>query len=130
MPQIPENEFVLITDDPRFKKGLILFNTAEWYKAHDLFEELWHETDGSERRTIQGILQIAVAEIHLERGNQNGATILYGEGLGRLKEFGTPDLGLDLQRLCEIVECRLKLLQQQINPELSESPFLFAKPKL
>ena len=81
MPQIPENEFVLITDDQRFKKGLILFNTAEWYKAHDLFEELWHESNYPERTTLQGILQVAVAQLHLESSNKNGAIILYGEGL-------------------------------------------------
>ena len=30
--------------DPRFQQGLELFNAGEWYAAHDLFEELWHET--------------------------------------------------------------------------------------
>ena len=104
-----------------------LFNSREWYLAHDLFEEIWHETDGPQRRTIQGILQIAVAQIHLERGNYNGAIILFGEGIGRLKVVGTPELGIDIEKLCNIVECRLKLLQQKINPDNTELPFLFAK---
>ena len=30
--------------DPRFQQGVELFNAGEWYAAHDLFEELWHET--------------------------------------------------------------------------------------
>jgi len=30
--------------DPRFQQGLELFNAGEWYAAHDIFEELWHET--------------------------------------------------------------------------------------
>ena len=111
--------------DPRFKKGLNLFNTADWYLAHDLFEELWHETNGLERTTLQGILQIAVAQVHLEQGNKNGATILFGEGLGRLKRIGTPNLGLDLDRLCETVKSRLDCLQQNIDPESCEKPYLF-----
>ena len=30
--------------DPRFQKAVQLFNDGEWYDAHDVFEELWHET--------------------------------------------------------------------------------------
>ena len=49
--------------DPRFQQGLELFNAGEWYAAHDLFEELWHETADPERRSLQGILQVAVAQL-------------------------------------------------------------------
>ena len=124
MIQAPKENFSLVTNDPRFKKGITLFNSSEWYLAHDYFEDLWHETDGQERRTIQGILQIAVAQIHLERGNRNGAIILYGEGLGRLKRFGTPELGLDIKSFCKIVASRLKLLQEGNDPEICALPFL------
>ena len=65
--------------DPRFQQGVELFNAGEWYAAHDLFEELWHETADPERRSLQGILQVAVAQLHLQRGNRRGATILFGE---------------------------------------------------
>ena len=49
--------------DPRFQQGVELFNAGEWYAAHDLFEELWHETADPERRSLQGILQVAVAPV-------------------------------------------------------------------
>ena len=120
-----DSDKVLISEDKRFKKGLSLFNEAEWYLAHDYFEEIWHETDEPERRTIQGILQIAVAQLHLERGNTNGALILYGEGLGRLKFAGTPELGIDIKRLCNIVEIRMKKLQKGLELKECELPFLF-----
>tara|TARA_Y100001968_G_scaffold295971_1_gene303766 strand:+ start:690 stop:1079 length:390 start_codon:yes stop_codon:yes gene_type:complete len=116
-----------IEQDPRFKRGIILFNSADWYLAHDLFEELWHETIGPQRQTIQGILQIAVAQIHLEKGNNNGAMILYGEGLGRLKAIAIPDLGIDIKALCSIVELRLKSMHKQIDPNEIEPPSLNAK---
>ena len=70
--------------DPRLGAAIALFNDAAWYPCHDGFEELWHETAGPMRPVLQGILQIAVAHLHLERGNLRGATILLGEGLGRL----------------------------------------------
>ena len=116
-----------VINDSRFIKGMENFNLANWYLAHDLLEELWHETFEPERQTIQGILQIAIAQLHLERGNRRGATILYGEGLGRLKKQGLPDLGLDLASLCKCVEVRLKYLQQQQDPELFKLPYLYKK---
>ena len=110
--------------DPRFQRAVDLFNGAQWYSAHDLFEELWHETNGLERRTLQGVLQIAVAELHLERGNKFGATVLYGEGLGRLRCVGTPDLGLDIDCFCSCLEQRFEKLQRARELESSSLPVL------
>ena len=113
--------------DPRFQRAIKLFNAGEWYSAHDVFEEIWHETADPERRSVQGILQVAVAQLHLQRGNQRGATILFGEALGRLRRPGTPDLGLDLEALCVCVAERLRLLQQGDDPELCTVPALGLK---
>ena len=113
--------------DPRFQQGVELFNAGEWYAAHDLFEELWHETADPERRSLQGILQVAVAQLHLQRGNRRGATILFGEALGRLKRPGTPDLGLDLASLCRAAQQRLEALQLGGDPESCTVPVLESK---
>ena len=110
--------------DPRFHQAIDLFNRHEWYAAHDVFEEIWHETADPERRSLQGILQVAVAQLHLQRGNTRGATILFGEALGRLKRPGAPDLGLDLEAFCTCVSERLKLLQLEQDPETCTVPSL------
>jgi len=98
-------------NDSRFEIGMQLFNSRQWYKSHDVFEEIWHETGGPERQLLQGILQVAVAQVHLENKNFNGATILYGEALGRLKRFQLTNLGLDVVGLCKCVSRRLEFLQ-------------------
>ena len=98
-------------NDSRFEIGMNLFNSCKWYKSHDVFEEIWHETGGSERQILQGILQVAVAQVHLENKNINGATILYGEALGRLKKFQLANLGLDIVGLCKCITKRLEYLQ-------------------
>ncbi|MFL0781321.1 MAG: DUF309 domain-containing protein [Prochlorococcus sp.] len=116
-----------LVEDPRFKKGIEFFNAGDWYSAHDVFEELWHETAGPERKTIQGVLQVAVAQLHLESGNRRGATILYGEALGRLRGIGTPDLGFDLDQLCSCVAARLLRLQQDMDPDECTVPGLVGK---
>ena len=106
-----DKEDVLFISDARFELGMKLFNSCQWYKSHDVFEEIWHETGGPERQLLQGILQVAVAEVHLENSNKNGATILYGEALGRLKKYQLTNVGLDIEGLSKCVSKRLELLQ-------------------
>ncbi|MFN5194071.1 MAG: DUF309 domain-containing protein, partial [Cyanobacteriota bacterium] len=99
--------------DPRLQRAIDLFNAGDWYACHDGFEELWHETQGPTRPVLQGILQIAVAHLHLERGNRRGATVLLGEGLGRLQAYGPVQLGLDLDHLRSGAQALLAALQHQ-----------------
>ena len=107
----PNEQDDLFINDARFGNGMKLFNSCQWYKSHDVFEEIWHETGGPERQLIQGILQVAVAQVHLENSNLNGATILYGEALGRLKRFHLANFGLDIEGLSNCVSRRLEFLQ-------------------
>jgi len=106
-----DNQDDSFINDSRFAIGMKLFNSCQWYKSHDVFEEIWHETGGPERQLLQGILQVAVAEVHLENCNINGATILYGEALGRLKRFHLANFGLDIEGLSNCVSRRLEFLQ-------------------
>ena len=110
----------LFINDSRFEIGMKLFNSCQWYKSHDVFEEIWHETGGPERQLIQGILQVAVAQVHLENSNLNGATILYGEALGRLKRFHLANFGLNIEGLSNCVLRRLEFLQ--IGKDLADCP--------
>ncbi len=112
-----DKQYDSFINDSRFEIGMKLFNSCEWYKSHDVFEEIWHETGGPERQVLQGILQVAVAQVHLENSNVNGAIILYGEALGRLKRFQLANLGLDIDGLCKCVSKRLESLQ--IGKDLS-----------
>jgi hypothetical protein len=101
-----------------------LFNNHEWYEAHDAFEEIWNSVDGDERQVIQGILQVAVSQFHLSKGNLNGATILLGEGLGRIKTRTQINLGIDLESFCEFLEDLLRKLQYKEILTEKDKPFL------
>ncbi len=114
----------LLENESKFINGVELFNQEEWYLAHDIFEEIWHTTIGLERITIQAILQIAVAEVHLDNGNISGAKILYGEGFGRLSDKNLPDLGIDISQFSIDVEKRFRILQIGGNLEETKSPKL------
>ncbi len=124
----PLSEEQSLMADPRFGEAVRLFNAGEWYACHDGFEELWHETQAPCRKVLQGILQIAVAHLHLERGNRRGATVLLGEGLGRLQGAGDECFGLDLNQLRQRSRDRLLALQQEQDPDALALPALSPAP--
>ena len=111
-----------------FKDNLVfalnLFNEEKWYEAHDAFEDIWNNVDGDERQVIQGILQVSVSQFHLTKGNLNGATILLGEGLGRIKTRTKIDLGIDLESFCKSLEDLLRKLQYKEKLNKNDKPFL------
>ena len=119
--------YIEVLKDNRFLKALDLFNSGEWYEAHDLFEEIWHETFGPTRNTLQAIIQISVAQLHLANNNRNGAIMLYGEALGRLKRIDRETLSLDINSLCSIVQTRLIFLQKGKDLSSLKLPVLVFK---
>ena len=104
--------------------ALNLFNNHEWYEAHDAFEEIWNTLDGDERQVIQGILQVSVSQFHLSKGNLNGATILLGEGLGRIKTRTFINFGVDLDTFCKSLEILLTKLQLKEALNEYDVPYL------
>ena len=109
--------------------ALNLFNNQKWYEAHDAFEDIWNILEGDERQIIQGILQVSVSQFHLSKGNLNGATILMGEGLGRIKNRTNIDLGIDLESFCKCLEKLLRKLQYREELKEDDKPYLLRKEK-
>ena len=110
--------------EDKFFNALNLFNNQKWYEAHDAFEDIWNTLDGDERQIIQGILQVSVSQFHLSKGNLNGATILLGEGLGRIKTRTNINLGIDLESFCKCLEKLLKKLQFKEELNENDKPYL------
>ena len=104
--------------------ALNLFNDQKWYEAHDAFEEIWNTLDGDKRQVIQGILQVSVSQFHLSKGNLNGATILLGEGLGRIKTRTNINLGVDLESFCKSLEVLIIKLQYKEKLNEDDRPYL------
>jgi len=107
-----------------FQEAIDLFNNQKWYEAHDAFEDIWNDLVGDERQIVQGILQVSVSQFHLNKGNLNGAMILIGEGLGRIKNRVSEDLEIDLILLCNSLESLLNKLHTNTPLNKSDVPFL------
>lgn len=71
--------------DVSFEHGVGLFNRGEYYKCHDVLENLWNSSQEPKRSVLHGILQCSVGLYHLLNQNHRGAMTELGEGLAKLR---------------------------------------------
>jgi predicted metal-dependent hydrolase len=83
--------------DPRYLAGILFFNEHDYFEAHEVWEDLWSESHGAERRFYQGLIQAAVGLFHFSGGNLGGAVKLYRSSYDYMKECGSPFLGVDIK---------------------------------
>lgn len=88
-----------LRDDPRLRAGVDLFNHESFFEAHEVWEELWHETVGEGRDFLQGLIQVTSAMHHFQNGNMRGAVILYRSGQELLAPYGARYAGVNLESL-------------------------------
>ncbi len=85
----------------RYQLGIRHFNAREFYDAHEVWEDVWRESHGMEKRFLQGLIQAAVALHHHSTGNLVGACSLMERARRNLagcpEEFG----GIRLAELLE-----------------------------
>jgi hypothetical protein len=81
--------------DPRYLAGIRFFNDAAYFEAHEVWEDLWAESHGDERRFVQGLIQAAVGLFHFSGGNLGGAAKLYRTSREYMRPCGSPFLGVD-----------------------------------
>jgi predicted metal-dependent hydrolase len=82
--------------DPRYREFVRLFNREEFFEAHDVLEELWRESGGSDRDFYQGLIQFAAALEHRRRGNLRGAAGVVESARRHLLPYGPTHLGVEL----------------------------------
>jgi predicted metal-dependent hydrolase len=68
--------------------GLRLYRARNYFEAHEQWEAVWLQSQGSEKTFLQALIQIAAACHHYERANRRGAQTLLRAALGRLNSSG------------------------------------------
>ena len=84
--------------DPRYLKGIELFNAGDYFEAHEVWEELWMDCAAGDRRFYQSLIHAAVAIYHAGRGNATGAKRLLESGSRYASAYANPHRGLDHAR--------------------------------
>lgn len=72
--------------------GIELFNARRFWDAHEAWERLWLVAEGPEKRFLQGLIQLAAAYHHVQRGTYPGGIRLFDAALQKLGEF-PPECG-------------------------------------
>src|SRR5271169_1767925 len=91
----------LMSEDLDFRRGIDLFNRAQFFDAHEVLEDVWRSLprDQPVRRHLQGMVQLAVAFHHQSTGNQVGARSVLERALRNLQGAESSFPHLDLDRL-------------------------------
>jgi predicted metal-dependent hydrolase len=99
---------------PQYLDGLRLFNEEEFFEAHDVWEELWSESLGDEKKFLQGLIQASVSLFHFGNENYGGARKLYDSCRQKLDPYRPSFMGLDLdQFLTDYQRCFQELLDHK-----------------
>jgi uncharacterized protein len=82
-------------------EGIELFNAGRFFDCHEVWEEVWKRATGAEKLFYQGMIQIAVALLHAERGNPRGARSTWNKALAKLDRLPAEHMGIALGGLRE-----------------------------
>jgi len=78
-----------------FLEGIEHFNARRFWEAHEAWETLWLEAESDLEQFLQGLIQVAAAYHHIQRGTYRGAPRLFAAGLRRLEPFPVVCCGVD-----------------------------------
>ena len=82
--------------DPRLLAGIVLFNRGDFFEAHEVWELLWMDTFGPEKKFYQGLRRkTAVGLCHFCNGNARSALKLYRSSREYMHRYDMHFLGLD-----------------------------------
>jgi len=108
--------------DPRYLAGIVLFNEGEYFEAHEVWESIWMDTAGPDKRFYQALIQAAVGLCHFCNGNVRGAVKLYHSSCDYMSRYSSPHLGLDIAGFWEQMQTCFAELLANPSPDRSITP--------
>lgn len=107
-----------------YEQGIDLFNEGRFFECHEAWEEVWKRSDGAEKLFYQGLIQAAVAILHAQRGNLEGARSLYEKASDKLDPIPSEHLGLAIGELRIELRCFIEIASRASGSPLPEPPKL------
>ncbi|QJC51981.1 DUF309 domain-containing protein [Paenibacillus albicereus] len=78
--------------------------TRDYFECHELLEDYWKEHPGADSGLWHGLIQIAVGQYHLRRGNRGGARKMLRSAWERLRREDLGRAGLDGPALLALLD--------------------------
>ena len=85
--------------ESRLEAGLSLIRAGRYFEAHEELETAWRAAPPEERDFLQGLVHVAVAWYHAERGNRNGAERQLAKARRRLAPYAPTHRGVAVAAL-------------------------------
>jgi hypothetical protein len=99
-----------------FQRGIELFNSGQFFEAHEVLEDVWRESSGDRKKFLQGLVQLAVGFHHHSTGNITGAESVIARGLRNLAASPDEFDGVNLRTLREDVQAWVSALKNNTEP--------------
>ncbi len=112
-----------------FQEGIELFNQGRFFECHEVWEEVWKRSQGAEKLFYQGLIQAAVAILHAERGNRDGARRLYAKARAKLDPLSADYMGLAIGKLRDDLERFFELALVEHAHPLPQPPKIRRAPR-
>mgnify|MGYP003543000035 CR=1 FL=1 len=93
------------------EEGLTLIRSGAYFEAHEELEDEWREAPPEERDFLQGLVHVAVAWLHAERGNRNGCERQLEKAARRLGPYAPEHRGVDVTTVLDDVHRAAALVQ-------------------
>jgi predicted metal-dependent hydrolase len=84
-------------------RGLELIRAGRYFDAHEELEDEWRTAPADERDFLQGLVHVAVAWLHAERGNSPGCERQLEKAERRLSRYAPKHRGVDVARVLDDV---------------------------
>jgi hypothetical protein len=89
----------LVARSSFLQRGVELFNAERFWDAHEAWEQIWLAAQGDEKQFLQGLIQLAAAYHHVQRGTSpRGAVRLFDAALRRLAPHPPLHDGIDREK--------------------------------
>lgn len=98
------------------REGLAEFNRRDYFEQHEYLEAAWMAEERPIRELYQGILQVGVAFLQIERNNWRGALKMFRRGLPKLRALPPVCQGIELAAFRQTAE-RIHAEVTALGPE-------------
>ena len=85
------------------ERGLELIRAGDFFDAHEELEDEWRTAAANERDFLQGLVHVAVAWLHAERGNRPGCERQLEKAARRLSAYAPEHRGVDIAHVLDQV---------------------------
>lgn len=99
-------------------EGLRCYHNRQFFEAHEHWESVWLKSAEPEKTFLQGLIQMAAAFHHFQRGNPQGTASLLRQSLRKLEGFADVSGTVMIERLRAAIREWLDALDRSQAPDL------------